>query len=71
MSSSGSFCCMQARKNLEFVRGTRDVDKEYNDLVEAAELAKQVLSHTHHEAADLLCASCKRSALLHIEALLH
>ena len=33
---------MQARKNLEFVRGTHDVDKEFNDLVEAAELAKQV-----------------------------
>ena len=33
---------MQARKNLEFVRGTQDVDKEFDDLVEAADLAKQV-----------------------------
>ena len=33
---------VQARKNLEFVRGTHDVDKEFNDLVDAAELAKQV-----------------------------
>ncbi|KAK9793222.1 hypothetical protein WJX73_005399 [Symbiochloris irregularis] len=32
----------QARKNLEFVRGTRDVDKEFQHLVEAADLAKQV-----------------------------
>ena len=32
-------CLLQARKNLELVRGTKDVDKEFNDLVEAARLA--------------------------------
>lgn len=32
---------MQARKNLEYVRGTKDVDQEFNDLVEYAKLANQ------------------------------
>ncbi|DBB00261.1 TPA: Transcription factor stp1 [Trebouxia sp. C0004] len=31
----------QARKNLEYVRGRKDVDKEFNDLVEAAHIASQ------------------------------
>ncbi|DBA96840.1 TPA: species-specific tRNA processing [Trebouxia sp. C0006] len=31
----------QARKNLEYVRGRKDVDKEFNDLVEAAHIAAQ------------------------------
>ena len=30
---------MQARKNLELVRGTNDIDKEWDDLLEAAHLA--------------------------------
>ena len=30
---------LQARKNLELVRGAKDVDKEWDDLVEAASLA--------------------------------
>ena len=33
--------CVQARKNLEYVRGRKDVDREYNDLVEAAKLAAE------------------------------
>ena len=33
---------VQARKSLEYVRGTKNVDREFNDLVEAADLAKQV-----------------------------
>ena len=33
---------MQARKNLELVRGTKDVDKEFNDMVSAAHLAMAV-----------------------------
>ncbi len=32
---------LQARKNLEYVRGRKDVDKEFNDLVEAAHIAAQ------------------------------
>ena len=32
---------VQARKNLEYVRGRKDVDKEFNDLVEAARIAAQ------------------------------
>ena len=32
---------MQARKNLEYVRGRKDVDKEFNDLVEAGRIAAQ------------------------------
>ncbi len=32
---------MQARKNLQLVRGTKDVDKEFNDLVEFAKLAAE------------------------------
>ena len=32
---------LQARKNLQLVRGTKDVDKEFNDLVEFAKLAAQ------------------------------
>ncbi|KAK9865397.1 hypothetical protein WJX84_000121 [Apatococcus fuscideae] len=32
----------QARKNLEYIRGTKDVDVEFNDIVEAAELAAAV-----------------------------
>ncbi|KAK9839129.1 hypothetical protein WJX74_010039 [Apatococcus lobatus] len=32
----------KAKKNLQFVRGTKDVDKEFNDIVEAAELAAAV-----------------------------
>ncbi|DBA80098.1 hypothetical protein WJX79_008133 [Trebouxia sp. C0005] len=31
----------QARKNLQLVRGTKDVDKEFNDLVEFAKLAAE------------------------------
>lgn len=34
--------CVQARKNLELVRGTKDVDKEFNDMVQAAHLAMAV-----------------------------
>ena len=30
---------LQARKNLEFVRGRKDVDREFNDLVAAAQIA--------------------------------
>ena len=33
---------MQARKNLEIVRGTSEVDKEFADLAEAADLAMSV-----------------------------
>ena len=33
---------MQARRNLEIVRGTKDVDKEFNDLADAAELSAAV-----------------------------
>lgn len=33
---------VQARKNLEYVRGTSNVDKEFAALTEAADLAKQV-----------------------------
>ena len=36
---SSRLCLLQARKNLELVRGTKDVDKEFDDLVEAARLA--------------------------------
>ncbi len=32
---------LQARKNLEYVRGRKDVDKEWNDLVEAGHIASQ------------------------------
>ncbi len=32
---------VQARKNLQLVRGTKDVDKEFNDLVEFAKLAAE------------------------------
>lgn len=32
---------VQARKNLEYVRGRKDVDREYNDLCEAAKLAAE------------------------------
>ena len=37
--STAGLCLLQARKNLELVRGTKDVDKEFDDLVEAARLA--------------------------------
>ena len=33
--------CLQARKNLEYVRGRKDVDKEFNGLVEAGRIAAQ------------------------------
>ena len=37
-----SLCCiMQARKNLEYVRGTKDVDREFDDLVTYAKLANE------------------------------
>lgn len=32
---------MQARKNLEYVRGTKDVDREFDDLVTYAKLANE------------------------------
>jgi len=32
---------VQARKNLQLVRGTKDVDREFNDLVEFAKLAAE------------------------------
>ena len=32
---------VQAKKNLQLVRGTKDVDKEFNDLVEFAKLAAE------------------------------
>ena len=32
---------LQARKNLELVRGTKDVDREFDDLVEYARLAHE------------------------------
>ena len=51
MEFSGTIACalvyepgqlVQARKNLEYIRGTKDVDVEFNDIVEAAELAAAV-----------------------------
>ena len=35
-------CCVQARRSLVKVRGTDDVDKEFSDIAEAAELAMSV-----------------------------
>ena len=40
-TNPGPYNCVQARKNLEYVRGRKDVDKEFNDLVEAARIAAQ------------------------------
>lgn len=33
------FDALQARKNLEYVRGTKDVDREFNDLIAAGQIA--------------------------------
>ena len=33
---------VQARRSLELVRGTADVDKEFNDMVQAGELARAI-----------------------------